>query len=213
MEINMIYNYANSVPVTSSASAEGTSSASVAIALEDFANTVRELTSDYQLYPDADEFLVKNQKDATDQQSDMTKTISSGTDFALVRDTSVLKVGSWRDSFVQLKFGDGIFVRSERLNYGLENDLLESAVIVEDITDILPPEIPSLSTIVPHIQDDPGDDVSSSGETECESSVPESDSEVILFWKDMYPQPPYYMSDPVYSCGFSEISSFFPYFV
>ena len=93
-----------------------------------------------------------------------------------------------------MKFGDGIFVRSERLNYGLENDLLESAVIVEDITDILPPEAPS--SFVPHVQDDPSDDVSSSGETESEISVPESDSEVILFWKDVYPQSPYYISEP-----------------
>ncbi|XP_057471422.1 uncharacterized protein LOC130760219 [Actinidia eriantha] len=181
MENNLINNYSNSVPLKELQVTEGTSSASAAIALEDFANTVRELTSDYQLYPDADEFLVKSQKDTTDLQNDMTEAISSGTDVALVRDTSVLKVGSRGDSFVELKFGDGIFVRSERLNYGLENDLLESAAIVEDITDILPPEVPSSSTIVPHVQDDPSDDVSSSGETESENSLPESDSEDVKY--------------------------------
>ncbi|XP_057466057.1 uncharacterized protein LOC130755628 isoform X1 [Actinidia eriantha] len=177
MENNLFYNYANSVPAKELQVTEGTSSASAAIALEDFANTVRDLTSDYQLYPDEAVFFVKSQKATVDQQNDVTETISSGTDAGLVRDISVLKVGSGGYSFVESKFRDGIFVRSEFSNNGLENGVLESVVIVEDVTDSLPPEVPSSSTIVRHVQDDPSAEVSSSGETESKSSAPESDSE------------------------------------
>ncbi|XP_059632219.1 uncharacterized protein LOC132274888 [Cornus florida] len=57
------------------------------------------------------------------------------------------------------------------------NNVLKSGIIVEDVTDSVPPDIPSSSTAVPHIQDDSTDEILSPRETDTESVAPESDYE------------------------------------
>ncbi|KAH9650125.1 protein kinase domain-containing protein [Citrus sinensis] len=58
-----------------------------------------------------------------------------------------------------------------------EHNVLKSAVIVEDVTDSIPPGIPSSSSVVPFVQDDVSDDCPSPIVTETESAHPDSDHE------------------------------------
>ncbi|KAL3506335.1 hypothetical protein ACH5RR_031717 [Cinchona calisaya] len=59
-----------------------------------------------------------------------------------------------------------------------DNNILESTFIVEDVTDSIPPDVPSSPAIIPLVQDEPSDGSSSAGEeTATESVVLESDHE------------------------------------
>lgn len=87
-------------------------------------------------------------------------------------------IASQEQSFVASRIGDAVFVHSEQSDNLFE--ISESAVIVEDVTDVVPPEVPSPSTIVPLVEDDPSDENSSPRETDTESCAPESDYEVFL---------------------------------
>ncbi|CAA3019520.1 mitosis inhibitor kinase wee1 [Olea europaea subsp. europaea] len=58
------------------------------------------------------------------------------------------------------------------------NGETELPLIVEDVTDNVPPDVPSSSTAIPHVQDETIDGSISCGEeTQSESFVPESDSD------------------------------------
>ncbi|KAK2976044.1 hypothetical protein RJ640_029917, partial [Escallonia rubra] len=96
-------------------------------------------------------------------------------DAALTREFSLQEDDSQqspeRKSWEGLKFRDAIYVQSQPSN---NPDDPELTVIVEDVTDSVPLDIPPSSTVVPFIQDEPSDGVSSPRETENESMVPES---------------------------------------
>lgn len=59
-----------------------------------------------------------------------------------------------------------------------QHNVLKSAVIVEDVTDSIPPGIPSSSSVVPFVQDHVSDDYPSPIVTETESAHPDSDLKV-----------------------------------
>ncbi|KAL5781493.1 hypothetical protein ACOSP7_006522 [Xanthoceras sorbifolium] len=69
-----------------------------------------------------------------------------------------------------------IYVQSQTLENHHENKAIMS-VIVEDVTDNTPINIPSSTTIVPHVQDDASDDYPSPRDTEADSVHPAFDSE------------------------------------
>ncbi|KAK3022866.1 hypothetical protein RJ639_045956 [Escallonia herrerae] len=100
-------------------------------------------------------------------------------DAALTREFSLQEDDSQQSpekkSWEGLKFRNAIYVQSQPSN---NPDDPELTVIVEDVTDSVPLDIPSSSTVVPFIQDEPSDGVSSPRETENESMVPESDDGV-----------------------------------
>ncbi|KAL6970626.1 hypothetical protein U1Q18_030320 [Sarracenia purpurea var. burkii] len=86
-------------------------------------------------------------------------------------------VGSKERSFVGSESEEVALVHSDRSDNKLQNNGSETAVVVEDVTDImLPKEVPSSSSIIPLVQD-PCDEISSPRETETESYAPESDFE------------------------------------
>ena len=65
-----------------------------------------------------------------------------------------------------------------------EHNVLKSAVIMEDLTDSIPPGIPYSSSVVPFVQDDVSDDYPSPMVTETESAHSDSGLEVAL---DIFP--------------------------
>ncbi|XP_009607496.1 uncharacterized protein [Nicotiana tomentosiformis] len=77
------------------------------------------------------------------------------------------------------KLADGPHKTMEKGNadgISAASTLPEIAVIVEDVTDSVPPDIPLSSTVIPHVQDEPSDGIpSSEEETDAESVVEESD--------------------------------------
>lgn len=179
---------------------EGKSADFKATALEDFTNTMRELVDDYRSNSSADEFLVKGQKASETMSSETTSDASPGEepivaiplnlsgrseeiDSLAIEEDPVKNlngndkemIASQEQSFVASRIGDAVFVHSEQSDNLFE--ISESAVIVEDVTDVVPPEVPSPSTIVPLVEDDPSDENSSPRETDTESCAPESDYE------------------------------------
>ncbi|CAK9178193.1 unnamed protein product [Ilex paraguariensis] len=75
------------------------------------------------------------------------------------------------------KFGDAIFFQSHPSINHKDSTVPELTVIVEDVTHRMPTGVPSVSTVVPHVEDEPSDGVPSPRETETESITPESDCE------------------------------------
>ncbi|KAL2463457.1 putative serine/threonine-protein kinase [Forsythia ovata] len=73
---------------------------------------------------------------------------------------------------------DGTSVHSQPRDNCQGNGATELPLIVEDVTDNVPPDVPSSSTAIPHVQDETTDVTVSCGEeTEPESFIPESDSD------------------------------------
>ncbi|KAM7488553.1 hypothetical protein LguiB_026037 [Lonicera macranthoides] len=66
-------------------------------------------------------------------------------------------------------YGDAVFFQSQSSDRYDNSNEPEFTVIVEDVTDRLPPDIPLSSTIVPLVQDEPSDGVLSTRETESGS--------------------------------------------
>uniref|UniRef100_A0A5B7BJ31 Protein kinase domain-containing protein n=1 Tax=Davidia involucrata TaxID=16924 RepID=A0A5B7BJ31_DAVIN len=89
----------------------------------------------------------------------------------------VEKVGPGELSHELSKFGDATFVQSQPSDNHHDSIVLESAVIVEDVTDSMPPDIPSSSTAVPYVQVETIEEISSPRERETENVAPESDYE------------------------------------
>ncbi|OIT05137.1 serinethreonine-protein kinase ctr1 [Nicotiana attenuata] len=83
---------------------------------------------------------------------------------------------------VRQKLADGPHKTMEKGNadgISAASTLPEIAVIVEDVTDSVPPDIPLSSTVIPHVQDEPSDGIpSAEEETDAESVVEESDYDV-----------------------------------
>lgn len=66
----------------------------------------------------------------------------------------------------------------EQLDYHNENKMLESIVIVEDVTGTTPPDIPFSSRVFPHVEEEVTDEFPSHRDTETESTAQGSESEV-----------------------------------
>ncbi|KAI8004826.1 Serine/threonine-protein kinase CTR1 [Camellia lanceoleosa] len=93
------------------------------------------------------------------------------------RSNSVGQVGSQGHISEGSKLGDAIIIRSKHSDIYSQNNVSESAVIVEDVTDSIPSDVPSSSKIVPYVEYEPNDEIHSPRGTETESVAPESDFE------------------------------------
>ncbi|KAJ9700951.1 hypothetical protein PVL29_006331 [Vitis rotundifolia] len=80
-------------------------------------------------------------------------------------------------SYERLNPGDAIFVQSQPSDNHHNGNMPGAAVIVEDVTDILRPGIPSSSPLIPQVEDEANDEITSSGEAEAESDIQESEGE------------------------------------
>ncbi|KAI3459613.1 hypothetical protein Pfo_016276 [Paulownia fortunei] len=98
----------------------------------------------------------------------------------MVKDShgSVKKEKPDRNSHKELNIKNGTFVNSQSSDNCHETCISETPVIVEDVTDSLPPTVPSSSTTIPRILDEHSDGIESPGEeTEAESLIYESDDD------------------------------------
>ncbi|CBI33351.3 unnamed protein product, partial [Vitis vinifera] len=126
-------------------------SASTLMIPENSADIVREQPHDYSLGASTPKFLVKSQNATKDMQHAMTEVIS-------------------KSSF------ENPDKKAPSDNHHNGNTP-GAAVIVEDVTDILPPGIPSSSPLIPQVEDEASDVITSSGEAEAESDIQESEGE------------------------------------
>lgn len=81
-------------------------------------------------------------------------------------------------SYERLNPGDAILIHSQSSGNHHNVNAPGATVIVEDVTDILSPGVPSTSPFTPHVEDEASDEITSSGETEVESNIQESEGEV-----------------------------------
>lgn len=175
---------------------EGRSSDSKATALEDFTNSMRELVNEYHLNPSAPEFLVKSQKASETISSETVSDAAPGEEPILgsplnlkgfLQENDCLGLEEDPGKYLNASYEEMVGLRGQsfvasRIGENSDNlfEVSESAVIVEDVTGVVPPEVHSSSTIVPHVDDDPSDENSSPRETDTESFAPESDYEVFF---------------------------------
>ncbi|XP_055813819.1 uncharacterized protein LOC129883231 [Solanum dulcamara] len=83
-----------------------------------------------------------------------------------------------RIAYEKAAYGNASFLHLQQSDDSYDRKLREIAVIVEDVTDSVPPDIPLSSTIVPHVQDEPSDGLpSAEEETDVENVLEESDYE------------------------------------
>lgn len=83
-----------------------------------------------------------------------------------------------RIAYEKAAAGNASFLHLQQSDDSYDKKLQEAAVIVEDVTDSVPPDMPSSSTVVPHVQDEPSDGLpSAEEETDVENVLEESDYE------------------------------------
>ncbi|KAG5588424.1 hypothetical protein H5410_048858 [Solanum commersonii] len=83
-----------------------------------------------------------------------------------------------RVAYEKAASGNVSFLHLQQSDDSYDRKLREIAVIVEDVTDSVPPDIPLFSTIVPHVEDEPSDGLpSAEEETNIENVLEESDHE------------------------------------
>ncbi|CAN4090957.1 unnamed protein product [Withania somnifera] len=91
---------------------------------------------------------------------------------------SVEKGNSGRMAYEKAASGNASFLHLQQSADSYDSKLREISVIVEDVTDSVPLDIPLSSTVVPHVQDEPSDGVpSAEEETDVEHVIEEPDFE------------------------------------
>ncbi|MCD7460415.1 hypothetical protein HAX54_043510 [Datura stramonium] len=91
---------------------------------------------------------------------------------------SVEKGHADRIAYEKAASGNASFLHLQQSDDSYDRKLREIAVIVEDVTDSVPPDIPLSSTVVPLVQDEPSDGLPSvEEETDIENVLEESDYE------------------------------------
>ncbi|KAL2469539.1 PB1 domain-containing protein tyrosine kinase [Abeliophyllum distichum] len=156
----------------------------------------KEQSGTYQVSPVAHEFLIKNPKTINDQKHSILNKVNNKAAFhgshgikpvmpegmMLYVERSLLTRGTVYDFHRRGdppgRLIDGTSVHSQPRDNCHGNGATELPLIVEDVTDNVPPDVPFSSTAIPHVQDETTDMTISCGEeTEPESFVPESDSD------------------------------------